>query len=221
MREAFLDARYDRIGGHGRLPVWRRRSVEQPNIAVLAVSINPFGRGYARDAHVGGDVRDRPSLTSFDQASTSLQRQRCVAVHRCRYQSRRRSFWNQWCAYGSSLKGSTSTNPVVRKNSGAGRHDRVFVMQPAKDRFGTDRIQFSAAMTRLGIRKDEAAGWDIGRVWNIVLIAERQGVLRSSYPDLRCFASSRGDLGPVAVRCGRKFRGEFSETPVDLLAPSA
>ena len=29
------------------------------------------------------------------------------------YQSRRRSFWNQWCAYGSSLKGSTSANPAV------------------------------------------------------------------------------------------------------------
>ena len=59
------------------------------------------------------------------------------------------------------------------------------------------------------------------RVWNIVLNAERQGVLRSSYPDLRCLASSRPDLAAVVVKCGCEFRGEFSETPVDLLAPSA
>jgi hypothetical protein len=97
---------------HGRLPVRRRRSVEQPTIAVLAVSIDPFGRACARDTHLGCDVRDRPSVTSFYQASTSLQRQRCVAVHRLRYQLCRRSFWNQWCAYGSLLKGSTSTNPA-------------------------------------------------------------------------------------------------------------
>ena len=34
-------------------------------------------------------------------------------VHRRRYHSCRRSFWNQWCAYGSLLKGSTSTNPAL------------------------------------------------------------------------------------------------------------
>src|ERR1700682_5666249 len=39
------------------------------------------------------------------------------------------------------------------------------------------------------------------RVWNIVLNAERQGVLRSSYPDLRCLASSRPDLAAVVVNC--------------------
>jgi len=29
------------------------------------------------------------------------------------------------------------------------------------------------------------------------------------------------DLAAVVVKCGCEFRGEFSETPVDLLAPSA
>ena len=34
-------------------------------------------------------------------------------VHRRRHYLCRRSFWNQWCAYGSLLKGSTSTNPAL------------------------------------------------------------------------------------------------------------
>jgi hypothetical protein len=34
-------------------------------------------------------------------------------LHRRRYHSCLRSFWNQWCAYGSVLKGSTSTNPAL------------------------------------------------------------------------------------------------------------
>jgi len=35
---------------------------------------------------------------------------------------------------------------------------KVFVMQSAEDRFGTDRIRFSPAMAWIGTWKDEAAG---------------------------------------------------------------
>ena len=45
--------------------------------------------------YLGCEVRDRPRLTSFYQASMSLQRQRCIALHRCRYHLCRRSLWNQ------------------------------------------------------------------------------------------------------------------------------
>src|SRR5205807_6327867 len=68
--------------------------------------------------HRACDVRNRPGLTSFYQASTAIQRQRCVTVHRRRCHLCRRSFWNQWCAYGSLLKGSTSTNPALSRQIG-------------------------------------------------------------------------------------------------------
>jgi len=97
-----FDTFYDHSVRHGRLPVPRRRSIEQPNIAVLAVSIDPIGRACARDTRLGCDVRDRPRLSPLK-----------TAVRRRRYHLCRRSFWNQWCAYGSLLKGSTSTNPDV------------------------------------------------------------------------------------------------------------
>ena len=45
----------------------------QPDIAVSAVASDPLGRACKRYAHFGRYVRDRPSLTSFDQASTSFQ----------------------------------------------------------------------------------------------------------------------------------------------------
>jgi len=45
--------------------------------------------------YLGCEVRDRPRLTSFYQASMSLQRQRCVALHRRRFHLCRRSLWNQ------------------------------------------------------------------------------------------------------------------------------
>jgi hypothetical protein len=44
----------------------------------------------------------------------------------------------------------------------AGQREGIFVMQPAKDRFGSDGIRLSAAMARIGDREDEGADRRIG-----------------------------------------------------------
>ena len=44
----------------------------------------------------------------------------------------------------------------------AGSREGVFVMQPAKDRFGTDRIGFSATMPRRRSREDDGVDRRIG-----------------------------------------------------------
>jgi hypothetical protein len=43
----------------------------------------------------------------------------------------------------------------AKTRSSAGSREGVFVMQPAKDRFGTDRIGFSATMPRRRTREDD------------------------------------------------------------------
>ena len=46
--------------------------------------------------------------------------------------------------------------------SRAGQREGIFVMQAAKDRFGSDGIRLSAAMARIGTREDEGTDWRIG-----------------------------------------------------------
>jgi len=54
------------------------------------------------------------------------------------------------------------TLPVVRRNSITQlRHRRVFVMQLAEDRIGTNRIGFCAAMARIWMRVVDSGRWRI------------------------------------------------------------
>jgi len=46
--------------------------------------------------------------------------------------------------------------------SRVGQREGVFVMQPAKDPFGSDGIRLSAAMARIGNREDEGTDRRIG-----------------------------------------------------------
>jgi hypothetical protein len=72
-------------------------------------------------------------------------------------------YWRVWRLSEPNPASLGDYSAVVRKNSVKRRpREGVFVMQAAKDRFGTDRIGFSATMPRRRTREDNGTDRRIG-----------------------------------------------------------
>lgn len=68
------------VRGGCRLTVRRRGTVQETEIAVAAVAVDPLRGACPRDAHLGGDVSDRSGATTVDEPAEAFNGQGCVGV---------------------------------------------------------------------------------------------------------------------------------------------
>ena len=66
-------------GGGGLVP-WSRRPVLQAQFTELTETVDPLRRAGPRDAHLGGDMRDRTMSTTGDTTTAAFNRQRSITV---------------------------------------------------------------------------------------------------------------------------------------------